>query len=249
MKRLLLLLLCAATLSYAGALTHRYSFEVDATDSITFDQADGVLSNGVTIVGEQAVFPGGTGSANPATPIINLPGKVWRNMDETTIEMWITVDASVNNNYTPIAWLNGSDGVWVCMSPIQVQRPLYGGYTDINPGSRICPAGVETHFVVTMKDTAYNIYTNGTLMFEGVMNGPFSVPDADAQECLIGKGNWDHEAAIVCTLNELRFYDVAISPAAIADNFNNGPDADPVPEPTLFGAALLGLALMLRRKA
>ena len=70
MKKTLFLLLCITTIAYAGDIIHRYSFEDDASDSITTDQADGVLSNGVTIADEQAVFPGGTGASRdrPASP-------------------------------------------------------------------------------------------------------------------------------------------------------------------------------------
>jgi hypothetical protein len=249
MKRLLLLLLCLTTTIYAADIIHRYSFEDDATDSITTNPADGVLSNGVTIVDEQAVFPGGTGSANTNTPLIVFPGNAWQNMNEVSVEMWITVDASVNNNYTPIATFKGSDGAFIAISPIQVQRPTYGGYKDINAGSRICPANVETHFVVTMKGSSMWLYTEGSLFYEGVMNGDFLVPDSPGQECWLGKAHWDHEAAIVCTLNEFRIYDFALSLEDVEENYDEGPDGDPVPEPTLFGSILLALVFMCRRKA
>jgi hypothetical protein len=162
--------------------------------------------------------------------------------------MWITVDASVANAYTPIANFKGSDGAFVAISPIQIQRPTYGGYTDINPGARLCPAGVETHFVVTMKGTSIWLYTEGTLFYEGTMNGDFFVPDSPGTECWLGKAYWNHEAAIVCTLNEFRIYDYALSPEDVEENYDEGPDGDPVPEPALFSWILLCLGLFNTRK-
>ncbi len=226
MHKLLLVLLCATTLTYAGTLTHRYSFDGDATDSITFDQADATLYNGVTIVDGQAVFPGGVGSANENTPIVDFPGKVWRNMDEATLEMWVT-PAAGNGDYTPMAYFKGSDAIAVAISAIRRQRPFYGGYIDFNPSAVICDPSVETHFVVTMKGTSFKIYKNGTFFFEGIMNGPIYVPDADGQQCWLGKAQWDHELAFVGTVNEFRIYNFAISSTTISNNFDDGPDGNP----------------------
>ncbi len=247
MKPLFLLLVCVTTIAYAGVITHRYSFEDDAADSIVIDQADGVLSNGVTVADEQAVFPGGTGSSTTNTPLVFLPGKVWQNLSEASIEMWITPNASVTHTYTPIANFKGSDGAFVAISPIQIQRPTYGGYKDINPGARICPGGVETHYVVTMKGTSMWLYVDGALFYEGAMNGDFLVPDSPGQECWLGKAYWNHEPAFVGTLNEFRMYDFALSLEDVEENYDEGPDGDPVPEPFLASAVLIGFSLLLHR--
>lgn len=247
MKTLILLLMVSVSFAQAGVITHRYSFEDDASDSIVIDQVDGVLSNGVYVEDEQAVFPGGTGSSTTNTPLIYFPGNIWQNLTEASIEMWITPAASVVNAYTPIANFKGSDGAFVAISPIQVQRPTYGGYKDINPGARLCPAGVETHFVVTMKSTSMWLYVDGTLFYEGTMNGDFFVPDAPGTECWLGKAYWNHEPAFVGTLNEFRMYDFALSAIDVEENYDEGPDGDPVPEPFLTGAFLLGFGLFLYR--
>jgi len=241
MKTILLLLLCATTLTYAGTLTHRYSFNGDATDSIAYDQADASLYNGVTISNNQAAFPGGTGSANENTPIVDFPGKVWQNLTEVTLEMWVTPEAG-NGDYTPIAYFKGSDGVAAALSAIRHQRLFYGGYADFNPPATICDANVETHFTVTMKGTAFKLYKNGALFFEGTLNGAFDVPDAEGLQCWLGKAQWDHEPAFVGSVNEFRIYNFAISAHTISNNFSDGPNGNPdvPPAPTTYYVSQTG---------
>jgi hypothetical protein len=69
----------------ANSLTHRYSFTLDASDSV--GGADGTLQNGASILGGQLSLDGASG-------FVNLPNDLVASYTSITIETWITDNGS-----------------------------------------------------------------------------------------------------------------------------------------------------------
>src|ERR1051326_1257462 len=72
------------TLSAQAALTHRYSFNSDVTDSV--GGANGTIQGNVTVAGGQASFPGVSN-----TDYIELPPGLISNYTSVTFELWVNV--------------------------------------------------------------------------------------------------------------------------------------------------------------
>jgi hypothetical protein len=63
----------------------------------------------------------------------------------------------------------------------------------------------------------------------------------------LGRSQWSPDPFFHGTINEIRIYDAALSPAQVAGNFARGPDV--VPEPAgLCACVLAGAYALLRRR-
>lgn len=70
-------------------LAHRYSFATDASDSV--GGANGIINGDATVTGGQLVLSGNLGSS------VTLPAGILSNVDEVTIESWVTFPGAINN--------------------------------------------------------------------------------------------------------------------------------------------------------
>lgn len=220
-----LISLVAAGVSSAD-LVHRYSFTVDASDSVS--GADGVLEGGAT-VSEGQLFLSGAGN------YVSLPiAKTLGQLESCTIEGWVTwefqgswsrifdfgTDTVENMFLTP---RNGGN-----------QRVRFaitvggGGDEEQTTAARRFPVGMETHFAVVM-DGVYGytaLYLNGELAaitFFTTLT-PIDLP-APTMRNDLGRSKYGADPFFTGLINEFRIYNTALTPDEVYASFVAGPDA------------------------
>ena len=252
----------------AQTLTHRYSFNGNASDSV--GGANGTVVGGVTFQGDpnsangEADFPGGSSSSNPA--YISLPLSTVNTLQNATIELYTTnFDSSggafqalfsVANKY------NGSSTVnYSILSSNRAGAGIGTGARINNGGETVIaaanplPDGFEDHVV----DLVYSGFTRigsvgtETIYFDGsqVAQGQtvFSLADVASGSggigtVGIGGGSPFNDPTFIGGMNEFRIYNGALTAAQIGVNINAGPGVVGVNVPsTPAPSSILVLAL------
>ena len=267
------LLAVSALSGNAQTLTHRYSFNGNANDSV--GGANGTVVGGVTFqsdpnsVNGEADFPGGTSSSAPA--YISLPVSTVSSLQNATIELYTTnFDSSggafqalfsVANKY------NGSNTTnYSILSPNRAGTGIGTG-ARINKGAETVvaapdplPDGFENHVI----DLVYSgftriggvgtetIYLDGALVAQGqtvfsfaeVASGSGGIGTVG-----IGGGSPFNDPTFIGGMNEFRIYNGALSADQVNININAGPgvvgvNVPATPAPSSVFVLALGFAGM-----
>ena len=253
-----LALAMSASLSQAQ-LTHRYSFNSDASDSV--GGANGTLMGNASVSVGQLTLDGTAGS------IVALDsGAIGiSSYSSLTVEAWTTGfqntgfvtllgfygespsnPGNVPANYVILQPYRGDNVSRFSISLSTASDP-WAGETGAN-GPEINDGG-EHYYAGVITPTSISLYVDGVLaqtvansqLLSGVSDQFVSIGTAYGQDPLY-KGQ----------VNEIRIYGNALPDFAIAQNYANGPDGAPVvPEPTtlaLAGFGLLGMLMARRRR-
>ncbi len=196
-------------------LTHRYSFDADASDSII--GANGTLQ-GNAIVTNGALVLDGTNSS------VQLPNDLFTNYNSISFEVWYS-DAPVSNPNNQLYNFNGPlGGMYYCLFG---QGNHFVG-TSSNLVTLPIPAVGGTNHLIWTQDSAAqtaSIYINGVLAAQtaGFTNTPAMI--GSTTNNLIGAGASNKAATnFKGSILEFRTYQGALSPldATVLDAF--GPD-------------------------
>lgn len=250
----------ALSASLANAeLTHRYSFNTDASDSV--GTADGTLEGGASVGVGQLMLTGASDT------YVTLPAPVIavNTYSALTLEVWATpyapaltsfstllgfgqVDpdnSSFAANYVILQTHRGDNVSRAAISIDNLSAPYSAEYGANGPELN---DGAEHYYAAVITPTDISLYVDGALTQTSANS--WSLADVSTEFAQIGAA-YPADQKWAGYLNELRIYNNALPASAIAANYGAGPDgAIVVPEPTTFaliGFGLLGL-LMLRRR-
>jgi hypothetical protein len=220
-------------------LTHRYSFDADASDSV--GGANGVLQGNAVIAGG-ALFLDGTNSS------IRLPNDLFTNYSSISFEVWYA-DAAVSNPNNQLYNFSGPlDGMNYYLFG---QGNHFIGTISNSVNLPIPAVGATNHLIWTQDSTSQSasIYINGVLAAQstGFTNTPAMI--GSTTNNLIGAGATNVAASnFKGSILEFRTYQGALATldAAVLDAFGpNQPQLNPgtlqdvrvvIPSPTEPGA-------------
>ncbi len=201
-----------------AVLTHRYSFDADASDSIT--NADGVLL-GNAVIANGALVLDGTNSS------VRLPNDLFTNYDSISFEVWYA-DGAVSNPNNQLYNFSGPFGGMNYF--LSGQGKYLIGTTSDTVNLPISAVGGTNHLIWTQDSASQTarIYINGALAAQNAVGFAFTYTPAmigSTTNNLIGAGatnvaNSNFKGSIL----EFRTYQGALSSldAAVLDAF--GPD-------------------------
>jgi RHS repeat-associated protein len=226
--------------SYAAVLTvspvddvliHRYSFTVDASDSV--GHADGTLMNGASITNGKVLL-------NGAGAYVNLPGDLLYGLNSVTFEFWASF--GVNGVWSRVYDFGDHDSStgwgrrYVFFTP-------HSGVLDHRMGISISdsePPGVNEQLVTVPgvldgriglhvscvydpPNGVMSLYTNGVLESASPMT--FSLKDVRNVFSWLGRSLYDVDAYLNGSIDEFRIYQTALTAPQIASSFAAGSDA------------------------
>jgi hypothetical protein len=209
----------------ASALTHRYSFTHDASDSV--GRANGTLVGAAEVRDGQVHLNGTRGT------FVNLPGGLIAGYPAVTFEFWATLGA--NRTWARVfdqGSTNGNNGQYdLYFCPHSGQRDFRLTIMDPHPQERVVriPGDLDNQtnlHVACVLDPAtglMGIYTNGTLA--GSRTGLTSLASVHTNYFFLGRSLFASDAPLNGSIDEFRIYNAALSAAAIASNYSNGPNA------------------------
>jgi hypothetical protein len=230
----------AALCSFAqsGALTHRYSFTVDASDSV--GTASGTLIGGATIVSGALVLNGVNG-------FVSLPPSLVASYTSITIETWVTDNGSGSwarifdfGNNTGGAGAQGTGTEYMFLSLPAGTGNLRGAYTAAGGGAEQImqwpnngrPAvGRKTHIVwATDGHTSLGrLYADNVLVASNIDMTLTPAAIGATLNDWIGRSQWTGDAYFKGSFDEFRIYNFALSAAQIQGDFRLGPNlASPI---------------------
>jgi hypothetical protein len=206
------------------ALTHRYSFEKDASDSV--GHADGTLCGTATVSNGQVHLDGQRGD------YVSLPGGLIAGYPAVTFEFWA-------NLATNRAWArvfdqgstNGARGqhdLYFCPHSASDFRLTI---MDPHPTERVVTirgnldnrTNLHVACVLDPRSGFMGIYTNGVLA--NSRKDLTSLASVDTNLFFLGRSLFATDPWLNGSIDEFRIYNGALSASAIAVNYTNGPNA------------------------
>ncbi|HOQ04002.1 MAG TPA: hypothetical protein PKY88_02140 [Anaerohalosphaeraceae bacterium] len=235
MKRLMILLLAGLLVWPASAaITHRYSFTSDASDSV--GGADGTLVNNPAIANGQIQFFGGTDAAGA---FVNLPGSTIaiNTYSQLTIEYWST--QTTDNGWTMTTsfgdtWGNGYGMNYLFLTSGRgdnVARAAIANTPDSDApwGDEVGVNGpeyndsIEHHYVMTVDGTNVALYIDGVLQGTAPL-GSTTLANLSNTKAYIGKGVYTVDGTWAGYINEYRIYNHALTQTGVTLSNQLGPD-------------------------
>ena len=216
-----------------ATLTHRYSFDTDASDSVgsahgtLFGTAE-IVDGTVRINGDG--FSSGDADTDPMVPYVQLPANLISECESVTLETWINVDklatwarifdfgeksGSAGTRYMFLAPRNGTVGGtsanFVTAGQGAAEQSVYtSGY--------YMPTGKMVHVVVTLLADADlgRIYVDGIKVaeVEGITNNPKTI--GNMPYCYLGRAMYASDPILVASIDEFRTWNGALKPMEVA---------------------------------
>ena len=219
-------------LSTAQALSHRWSFTSDASDSV--GGAPG------TVLGSASISGGQLRLTNVAGSYMALPTRLIDGLTAVTIEFWASY--GVNGNFArtfDFGSTNGNNGIRymffthrggasnvlreAIMDPIATEKNT----STTLPGTVQATFDTRTnqHIVVVYdpQNGFMGFYTNSVLASS--RTDLTTLSNVDNVYSFIGRSLFAGDPLLNGSIDELRMYSARLGPAQIATNFLNGPNA------------------------
>jgi hypothetical protein len=224
--------LSSAATSFAAAddlplLTHRYSFDKDASDSV--GHANGTLEGAAAVGGGQVHLDGKRGD------YVNLPGGLIAGYPAVTFEFWATL--GTNRNWVRVfdqGSTNGANGqhdLYFC--PRSGSRDFRLTIMDPHPTERVVtiPGNLDNQTnlhvacVLDPRSGFMGIYTNGVLARS--RTDLKSLASVDTNVFFLGRSLFATDGWLNGSIDEFRIYNGALSADAVAADCAKGPNAAP----------------------
>ena len=230
-------LACALAHPAQAALTHRYSFTTDASDSV--GGANGTLMNFATASGGVVSFSGGT--SGPNCDYVELPPGLISNYTSVTFEVW--VDVGQNGTWEQLfAFGNqtaagaGANLVMFCPHSGSSPNDFRMSYAQAAPGYNdeyvvngvgvldgLGPMSVECVF--DPPNNSMSLYTNGVLVANmSPVTAKFSLTNIFNVHSWLGRSLYNGDTSFAGTMDEFRIHNAALGPLQIAVDHAAGPD-------------------------
>jgi hypothetical protein len=205
-------------------LTHRYSFDKDASDSV--GHADGTLCGTANVSNGQVHLDGQRGD------YVNLPGGLIVGYPAVTFEFW--ADLGTNRAWARVfdqGSTNGTRGqhdLYFCPHSASDFRLTI---MDPHPTERVVTirgnldnrTNLHVACVLDPRSGFMGIYTNGVLA--NSRGDLASLGSVDTNLFFLGRSLFASDPWLNGSIDEFRIYNGAMSAAAIAANYTNGPNA------------------------
>ena len=229
--------LLLSALNAQAALTHRYSFANDVTDSV--GGANGTIQGDALVSDGSAYFFGAINA-----DYIELPSGLISNYTAVTFEFWAS--PADNGNWVELfAFGNqtadglGANMLMFCPHSGSTPPDFRMSYAQAAPGytdervvngtgvlDNIGPIGVTC--VYDPPNNTMSLYTNGTLAgsLSPVTTGAvgFSLTNVHNVHSWLGRSLYNGDAPYNGTIDEFRIYDAALGPLQVYANGIAGPD-------------------------
>jgi hypothetical protein len=210
-------------LAVPTAMTHRYSFTTDASDSI--EGANGTLLGDATVSGGQLVLDGTGGT------YVTLPGNIINiaTNASVTIEAWTTIGAISEWSHLFEFGAVGASNVYCA------PRADAGGFHEFGisegfSGGQTCSwahgwSNTTLHItdVIDPTTSSLSVYTNGVLM-QAIYNATGPVSSISTNLATLGHSSYGDPDALL-SIDEFRIYTGALTPAQVAMSDLSGPDS------------------------
>jgi hypothetical protein len=245
------------TLASRADVTHRYSFN-DGTANDSMGGANGTLLNGASVSGGELVLANSGYSGDPATgQYVALPANILATRN-FTLETWFTCNSP--NPWQRLLDLGNSNGGigkgFIILTMNSAGQPLgqisinsWGDSadTDYVAGNTFFPLGAE-HSLVYVHNTdaqVEQLYLDGVNIGTGYAHVEPST--ANYANFWIGRSQFLADPFYSGSIDELRTYNIALSPDQVAASFQSGPNVL-VPEPGHLSILAVASCLLLRRR-
>ena len=208
-------------------LAHRYSFKVDARDSI--GMAHGLVLGDASVTNEVLRLPG-------TSAFVQLPGGLASVQGALTAEVWASFN--VNGTWSRVFDFGSVNGTLGQNYVFYSAKNNSGGQRmEISTSVRTVTADVpvpldnRTVHVVCVFDPAAGVvstYTNGVLQVTQPANLP-PLTGVNGTWGFIGRSLFSADGWLDGDIDEFRLYDGRLTPDEVAANFAAGPDALALP--------------------
>jgi hypothetical protein len=213
---LLSMIFMFASSGRTAVLTHRYSFDADASDSIT--NANGVLQ-GNAVIANGALVLDGTNSS------VQLPNDLFTNYNSISFEMWYA-DGTVSSPFSQLYNFSGSRGGMYFN--LLGQGCYFFGTSSNELSLFVVPAVGGTNHLVWTQDGVSNvarIYINGTLAAQSTSFADTPAMIGSTTNNLIGAGATNVTPSnFRGSILEFRTYQGVLAPLDVAVLDAYGPD-------------------------
>jgi hypothetical protein len=210
--------------SASSALTHRYSFASDASDSV--GHANGTLEGTAKVADGKVTLDGTRGT------YVNLPGGLIAGNDAVTFEFW--ADIGANRSWARVfdqGSTNGGSGQYdLYFSPhgprdfrLTVMDPHPTERRIEVPGNLDNQKNIHVACVLDPGSGFMGVYTNGVLAKS--REDLTSLASVHTNLFYLGKSLFGGDPPFIGAIDEFRIYKVALSADMIAASYKNGPDA------------------------
>ena len=242
--------LFGVTSAHAG-LTHRYSFDADASDSV--GSADGTLFGDAIVSGGSVSFDGTGDYVTFDGSAIGING-----YSEVSLELWFTASATNDSGNDMIAAFGtsgGSDGFdyFIVNSLSAASRTTITDNKwdkEVNVEATSWNDGSEHHVVATVDATNISLYVDGGFIGSTALTSQ-SIGGLSNDFAYLAKSVYSGDPDWTGSVNEYRIWDNALTLADVESNYASGPSV--IPEPStyalLFGFCALSWVAIRRRKA
>ena len=217
----------------ASALTHRYSFNGDATDSVGGSAWDGTLPSG----GDFTTVPGQVLISSNSSQYVQFPAGIITNYTSVTVDMWASLPTALPANCFLWAFGNtvgGGGGNCIFVQPLGGRLAISGGMPSWQAGEQNATGagnlGGQTNFHLTAVVNPVAgweaLYVNGTLVGKNTaitaqMSQVYDVYNYIARSLYTG------DSFIDVNVDEYRIFDGALSSQEIAIANQSGPNSVP----------------------
>ena len=216
----------------AAALSHRYSFSADATDSI--GAAHGTLSNGASISGGAVQLDGVDDYVDLPAGEIGVPTK----FTNLTFEAWFTFEGSPGESdwvrvfdFGDTSESVGTD--YIFMTPVSAGGDVRARISDADPGysneqgpnAGSALSGGSYHVAVVYDE----VYREMRLYVDGILQGTadITIPLSSVSDTLayLGRSLYDADPFLDGSIDEFRIWGGVLSEEQVLRSFIAGADA------------------------
>jgi len=215
-------------------LAHRWSFNTNGNTSDSVGGATGTLQGNATVTNGSLVLDGTTGTYMALPPYLLYNS----NYTAATFEFWVNYGtSSANDRVFDFGNTNWVGGVGILPPENYVYFAPNAGGTHVlgiaggNQQSQESLSGtgnldgqyMYVACVVDPPDHLLAIYTNGVLEVSDTNEATGFEAIID-QNAWVGRSQFTADSYIVASIDELRIYSGALSPASVAQSYSQGPN-------------------------
>jgi hypothetical protein len=259
-----------ASASAQAAIVHRWSFNTAGMAEDSVGPADGILHNGAVVAGGQLALTNAVMAPYMQMPSSGPGGININTFTNVTVTSWYTGPAVDPGGFRTLVALGkkvtqpggeqhgavvvgeGLGADYLFMQPWRGGGPVgasKGAITDSHFGGEIGGVGderldgLEHCYTLTVTKTATG--ADVRYFIDGVQQGAtaaatFDLSALSNELAYVGRALYN-DPALIGSVNEVRIYNEALSPANVMLECMRGPNGEPIPEPATLAIAALGL--------
>lgn len=228
----------------AQTLLHRYSFN-DGTANDSVGTANGTLNGGAMATGGQLVLVNTTPSADSTGQFVNLPANMLPTTGSVSFETWFTADPMTPAG-SGVGWerlfdfgntdAGGNGQNYIFVTPASGPGDTRAVISDTDPGfndeelarrAGTLNDGMPHYIAAVFDETAgkISLYVDNNAPKAQLLDQPLSV--VQDQLSYLGRSLYNGDPLYNGSIDEMRIWGGALTPAQVAADFAAGPDGLP----------------------